>query len=122
MASPRYYVGIDLGTTFSTLAYVDNSGNVEALRLPDGAFAMASAVYFRSHDDIVVGNEAIQYAVLHPDRVAQEFKREIGNPEFHFNVDQQRYRPEELSAMVVKKLLEHAASQLGPIENAVISV
>src|SRR5437763_5241760 len=117
-----YYVGIDLGTTFSTLAYVDEAGTVEALRLPDGSYAMASAIYFRSPTDIVVGNEAVNYAILDPKRIAQEFKRNIGVPHQDFTVDGKSYRPEELSAMVVKQLLDHATEQLGPIESAVISV
>ena len=48
MAKQSHYVGIDLGTTYSILAYVNEAGTVEALRLPDGEFAMASAVYFKS--------------------------------------------------------------------------
>ncbi len=122
MAKQRHYVGIDLGTTFSTLAYVDEAGTVDALRLPDGGCAMASAIYFRSPTDIVVGSEAIRYAVVDPTRIAQEFKREIGNADYSFQVDGKGYRPEELSAIIVKKLLDCAAAQLGPIESAVISV
>src|SRR4029077_9596698 len=114
MSKQRYYVGIDLGTTFSTLAYVDEAGAVEAFRLPEGDYAMASAVYFKSPTDIVVGSEAIRYALMEPTRIAQEFKREIGNAEYFFKVDDKSYRPEELSAMVVKKLLDCAREKLGP--------
>src|SRR5258708_2219047 len=115
MAKQRYAVGIDLGTTFSSLAYVDEVGRVEPLRLPDGTFQVASIVYFKSLTEIIVGSEALQYAVLNASRVARAFKRHMGDPEFHFAVDGRSFRPEELSAMVLKKLLEAAAQQLGPI-------
>src|SRR5262245_2630748 len=127
----KYHVGIDLGTTFSSLALVDEKGHVSALRLGSG-FQLASAVYFRGPGDLVVGNEALEYALIHPHRVARAFKRQMGESEYgpkgpdgvkkSFEVDGRRYRPEELSAIVLKKLLGTAEKHLGPIERAVISV
>lgn len=123
MPKSRYFVGIDLGTTYSTLAYVDESGSVEALRLPDGTCTLASAIYFKNPREVVVGTEALNYAVLDASRVAQEFKRQMGEkPPYTFTVDGKAHRPEELSAMVLKKLLNLAQAKLGPIDSAVISV
>src|SRR5947209_6225554 len=127
----KHHIGIDLGTTFSSLAIVDEKHRVSALRL-GGNFQMASAIYFRGPGDLVVGTEALDYAVIHPDRVARAFKRQMGEPEYGpkqrdgtkavFEVDGRRYRPEELSAIVLKKLLGMAAKHVGPIERATISV
>jgi molecular chaperone DnaK len=128
----KYHVGIDLGTTFSSLAYVDDTGHVEPFRLPDGNFQMASAVYFKSPSEIIVGSEALNFAVVDAARVARAFKRQMGEEEYAakgldgeslpFAPDDTRYRPEELSAMVLRRLLDAAAPTLGPIESAVISV
>jgi molecular chaperone DnaK len=122
MAKSRTFVGIDLGTTFSSLAYVDEQGRVEPLRLPDGTFQVASAIYVKSPTEVVVGSEALNFSVIDASRVARAFKRSMGDPSFGFEVDNKRYRPEELSALVLRKLLEAAAPKLGKIERAVVSV
>jgi molecular chaperone DnaK len=122
MAKQRYSVGIDLGTTFSSLAYADDQGRVEALRLPDGTFQVASVVYFKRPGEVVVGTEALNYSVIDASRVARAFKRKMGEASYHFEADGKRFRPEEMSAMVLRKLLEAATAQLGPIERVVISV
>lgn len=122
MAKKPIPVGIDLGTTFSSLAYVDDQDRVEALRLPEGGFTVASAIYFKSLNEIVIGSEALNYTVIAADRVARTFKRYMGDPQFSFAVDDRPFRPEELSAMIVKKLIAAAREQLGEIGKVVISV
>lgn len=123
MTQQRYPVGIDLGTTFSALSYVDDDGRVETVRLEDGAFEMASAIYFHSNQEIVVGDEALRYGVIDPTRVARAFKRHMCDEEpWAFQVDDRAHRAEELSAMVLKKLLREAERKIGKIEEAVISV
>ena len=106
MSKQRYFVGIDLGTTFSSLAYVDEQGRVEALRLPDGSFQVASAIYFKSPTEIVTGTEALNYAVIDPSRVARAFKRRMGwrfplyssiGSDFNFDY-RVSFTPEELAA------------------------
>jgi molecular chaperone DnaK len=122
MTHNRFPVGIDLGTTFSSISYVDQQGRVETIRLEDGKFAMASAVYFQSEDEILVGNEALDFALIDAPRVARAFKRNMGEADWCFEVDGKAYRPEELSAMVLKKLIAEASQKIGPIEEVVISV
>jgi molecular chaperone DnaK len=122
MAKQRYSVGIDLGTTFSSLAYADDQGRVEALRLPDGTFQVASVVYFKGPGEVIIGTEALNYSVIDAARVARAFKRQMGESSYQFEAHGKRFRPEELSAMVLRKLLEAATAQLGPIERVVISV
>lgn len=122
MSNQRYPVGIDLGTTFSAVSYVDDKGRVETVRLADGNLCMASAIYFADEKEIIVGNEAQEFRVIHPDRVVRRFKREMGNPDWSFTVGRRKYRAEELSAMVLRKLIDEAKAKIGPIEEAVISV
>lgn len=122
MSEQRYPVGIDLGTTFSAISYVDDGGRVETVRLADNKLCMASAVYFADENDIIVGSEALDFRVVYPDRVARRFKRDMGNPDWTFSVGDRKFRPEELSAMVLRKLINEAQAKIGPIEEVVISV
>lgn len=122
MSEQKFPVGIDLGTTFSSISYVDDQGRVETVRLEDGAFAMASAIYFESATQTIVGSEALNYAVIEPERVARAFKRHMGEPDWTFTVDDKTFRAEELSALVLKKLIQQAEAQIGKITDVVISV
>jgi molecular chaperone DnaK len=122
MPQNKYAVGIDLGTTYSAISYVDEDGRVETIRLEDGNLSMASAIYFESETEIVVGNQALDYVLIFPDRVARAFKRHMGEADWKFTVDEKEYRAEELSAMILKKLISQAEEQIGPIEEVVISV
>ncbi|NOX53923.1 MAG: Hsp70 family protein, partial [Planctomycetes bacterium] len=139
MKKQRYPVGIDLGTTFSSLAYVNEAGQPQVIRFTDDdssiaatSYSIASAIYFQSESEVVVGNRALDFALLDPLRVARVFKRQMGEPEYRrevgrdtyetFEVEGRCYRPEELSAMVLRRLKETAESQLGPIQDVVVSV
>ena len=122
MSSQRYPVGIDLGTTFSSISYVDEHGRVETVRMEGGGFSLASAVYFASPTEIIVGNEALNYALIDASCVARAFKPQMGSHDWVFDTGQKQFRPEELSAMVLKKLIAQAEAKIGPIENVVISV
>ena len=122
MTKQNYPVGIDLGTTFSAISYVDEAGRVETVRLADGNLCMASAVYFADEKEIIVGNEALEFRVVFPDRVARRFKRDMGNADWSFTVGDKKYRAEELSAMVLRKLVNEAQAKVGPINEVVISV
>jgi molecular chaperone DnaK len=123
----RCCVGIDLGTTFSSLAYVDDGNKVHPLRVEGDRYAIASAVHFHGPEEleagnVAVGTEALNYSVIHPDRVARAFKRHMGDDAYRFECHGRAYRAEELSAMVLQKLLATAAQVVGPVEEAVISV
>jgi molecular chaperone DnaK len=141
MSMQKYAVGIDLGTTFSSLAYVDEAGQPQAIRVTDDesalgstSYSIASAIYFKSSTEVIVGNRALEYAVVESARVATKFKRQMGEPEYMaevrvpeyhkvpFEVEGKRYRPEELSALVLKRLKEAAEKETGPIREVTISV
>jgi len=114
-------VGIDLGTTYSSLAYLTPQGQPVTLPNAEGELATPSAVLFDGNE-IIVGTEALRHSVASPDRVVQYAKRHIGDPHHCWVMDGRVYRPKDISAIVLKKLLTDAQGQLGPIRHAVITI
>jgi molecular chaperone DnaK len=74
-----YYLGIDLGTTY-TAAAAEREGVVEALTLGNRTASVPSVVFLRDDGEILVGEAATRRATSDPGRVAREFKRRIGDP------------------------------------------
>ncbi len=114
-------LGIDLGTTFSEIAYVDVYGKPVTIRNREGDFATPSVILFED-EAIVVGREAKRVALVDPDRVVQCIKREMGNPSFRFQFRGKEYSPETLSAFILMKLKQDAEAQVGPFQDVVITV
>jgi molecular chaperone DnaK len=114
-------IGIDLGTTFSTVAMVDLTGKPATIPNRDGEILTPSAIYFANEKQVVVGQAALDMAPEHPDRVATLVKRRMGYPNFG-TVAGKMFRPETLSAILLKKLVADAAAQVGDIAQAVITV
>ena len=114
-------VGIDLGTTYSAIAWVNPSGNVEVIPNSDGYSTTPSVVYM-SEDTVLVGREAVRVAALEPYNTAECFKRDMGKPSYRHTIDGQEMRPEVLSAFVLKKLKQDAESKIGNISSAVVTV
>jgi len=121
MAPEATPVGIDLGTTFSAIAYLDEGGKPVTISNREGELTTPSAILFEDNN-IVVGREAIRAALTDPERVVQCIKREIGTPRYRYRAGDKSYSPEELSAMILKKLKQDAEQKIGPIEEAVITV
>ena len=121
-------VGIDLGTTNSVVAYTDPSGTTRVIAGTDGSRVVPSVVHFTQDGDVVVGDQAKAYAKVEPSRVAQLFKRGMGEKTFlpsgqPFEVDGKEWSPEELSSLVLKKLMQNASDDLGePVSRAIITV
>jgi molecular chaperone DnaK len=121
--SEEIIVGIDLGTTFSAIAYVNPHGKPELIANREGDRTTPSVIFFEEDGNPIVGIEARNQAIIEPRRTVRFVKREMGNPSFRFNVDGTDYFPEDLSAMILKKLLNDAEAFLGQeISKAVISV
>lgn len=114
-------VGIDLGTTMSVIAHLDANGNAATLPNREGDPLTASAVYLDGNDAIV-GKSAKQAAAHNPEKVATIIKRSMGQPLYHRQVDGRQFRPETLSAIILRKLKQDAERRIGPISNAVITV
>ena len=114
-------VGIDLGTTYSLVAYLDASGRPTTVPNSWGDLLTPSAL-FCDDDAVVVGKEAVKNAVLAPDRYAECFKRDMGRGAFRHKIRDLSVPPEILSAFVLERLKKDAETRLGHIGKAVITV
>src|SRR5436309_678775 len=114
-------VGIDLGTTFSAIATLDERGRPVTLPNRDGDLLTPSAVLI-ADGEAVVGQPALDVALEQPDRVATLVKRRMGQPDFGRPVAGRHFRPETLSAVIIRKLVQDAERRLGPVGRAVITV
>ena len=114
-------VGIDLGTTNSLIAYFTDEGpKIIPNRL--GSHLTPSVVSMDEDEQIYVGETAKERMLLYPDSAASVFKRDMGSSR-KFQLLHRQFRPEELSALVLKALKEDAESYLGQeVTEAVISV
>jgi molecular chaperone DnaK len=115
-------VGIDLGTTFSAIASLDDHGQPITLPNRDGDMLTPSAVLLLDDGTAVVGQAALDVALEQPDRVATLIKRRMGHPTYGRLVAGRDFRPETLSAIILRKLLQDAELRIGPISRAVITV
>src|SRR5262249_58664274 len=97
-------VGIDLGTTFSAIATLDDSGHPVTLPNRDGDMLTPSAVLLADGDEAVVGQAAFDVALEQPDRVATLIKRRMGLPGYGRPVAGREFRPQTLSAILLQKL------------------
>ncbi|MDR1149269.1 MAG: Hsp70 family protein [Spirochaetaceae bacterium] len=115
--------GIDLGTTYSVIATLNENGMPEVIQnYDDSSDLLASAVYFPSEGDPVVGEAAKSHAELDPDRVFQFVKREIGKDDAQIReFNGVKYGPIEISALILKRMKEYAETQGHQVKNVVIT-
>jgi len=104
--------GIDLGTTYSSIAYVDEYGKAVIIPNAENERITPSVVFFDG-DAIVVGDVAKESSKLYPNEVVSFVKRAMGEPNFVFDYNNEEYRAEEISAYVLKKLAQDAEQHLG---------
>ncbi|MBI3838956.1 MAG: Hsp70 family protein [Planctomycetia bacterium] len=116
-------VGIDLGTTFSAIALVNDEGKPDIIPNREGERITPSVVLFDG-DTPIVGTIAKQSAVARPLNVVQFIKRQMGNPSWRFRTESgETFTPEEISAIILKRLKGDAEAALGePVQDAVITV
>ena len=121
--SDEIVIGIDLGTTFSAMAYINAHGKPEIISNREGERTTPSVVYFEEDGTPVIGQAARNQAIVEPSRTVRFIKREMGNPSYRANIDGHDWLPEYLSALILKKLKTDAEAQLGvAVNRAVISV
>ncbi len=114
-------IGIDLGTT-NSLAAVWEDGHAQLIPNSFGEYLTPSIVSMEADGTFYVGKVAKERMVTHPKDTASVFKRFMGTSK-RYKLAGKEYRPEELSALVLRKLKEDAEAYLGePVEEAVISV
>lgn len=114
-------VGIDLGTTYSAIAYLDDQGNPTIANNADGRPITPSVVLLDA-DRVVVGPSFQRISVASPDQIIEAIKREMGNKDFFVLYQNKKLTPEFVSALIMKKMKQDAEEQIGPIANAVITV
>ncbi|MDL4773113.1 MULTISPECIES: Hsp70 family protein [Thermomonosporaceae] len=99
--------GIDLGTTYSCVAYVDDTGRPAIAKNAVGQETTPSVVYFETPDNVVVGQDAKGSAKLFPDQVVSLIKRQMGQS-FELDFHGTAHTPESISALVLKELARAA--------------
>lgn len=114
-------LGIDLGTTYSCVSYINEFGLAEIIPNERDDRTTPSVVWF-DEGRIIVGAEAKEMALVHPDRVCSFVKRHIGEDDFTFDCDGKQYSPEEISSFILRKLVSEASKKLGrEIKDVVIT-
>lgn len=114
-------IGIDLGTTNSCVAIVEG-GRPEVIVNAEGERTTPSVVAFSKSGERLVGNVAIRQQAVNPDRTISSVKRHMGS-DWRANIDGKAYSPQEISAMVLRKLRGDAERFLGKdVTDAVITV
>jgi len=117
----EFVVGIDLGTTNSVIAWMKPDGNVEVIPNAEGNRITPSVVAFTKTGEILVGEPAKRQMILNPDRTIKSIKRKMGS-DYKVRIDDKEYTPQEISALILKKLKKDAESYLGgEIKRAVIT-
>ena len=114
-------IGIDLGTTNSCVAVMEN-GEPVVIPNAEGARTTPSVVAFTKSGERLVGQVAKRQAVTNPDRTIISIKRDMGSDR-RINIDGKDYTPQDISAMILMKLKADAEAYLGEtVSEAVITV
>ena len=114
------YVGIDLGTTFSAVAYIDESGR-PAIINNDRDDNITPSCVAKIKGEIVVGERARRQWGNDKKNAAARFKRDMGSSSTH-KIGGKEFTPTELSAAVLKKIKSDVEEKVGKIEEAVITI
>lgn len=116
----RPVLGIDLGTTNSVVASIDDQGQIVILRNAAGSETTPSAVFFES-DGVVVGQEALQAATIDPGNGVRLIKRHMGT-EFPLLLGGEEHTPESISALILRQIVVAALGGHTARPRAVITV
>ena len=114
-------IGIDLGTTNSCVAVMEG-GQPTVIANTEGARTTPSVVAFTKTGERLVGEPAKRQAVTNAERTISSIKREMGT-DYRVTIDDKKYSPQEISAMILQKLKKDAEGYLGEtVSEAVITV
>ena len=114
-------IGIDLGTTNSVVAVMEG-GKPTVIANAEGSRTTPSIVGFSKTGEKLVGQLAKRQAILNPDKTIASIKRHMGD-DYKVNIDGKDYTPQEISAMILRKLADDASAYLGEkVTSAVITV
>ena len=114
-------IGIDLGTTNSCVEVIEG-GEPVVIPNAEGARTTPSVVAFGKTGERLVGQVAKRQAITNPDRTVSSIKRQMGS-DYKVKIDDKKYTPQEISAMILQKLKTDAEAYLGEkVTEAVITV
>lgn len=114
-------IGIDLGTTNSCVSVMEG-GNAVVIPNNEGARTTPSVVAFTNNGERLVGQVAKRQAITNHDRTVSSIKRHMGT-DYKVAIDDKKYTPQEISAMILQNLKKSAEDYLGqPVTEAVITV
>ncbi|MBR5554810.1 molecular chaperone DnaK [bacterium] len=114
-------IGIDLGTTNSVVAVMEG-GKPTVIANAEGSRTTPSIVGFSKTGEKLVGQLAKRQAILNPDKTIASIKRHMGD-DYKVNIEGKDYTPQEISAMILRKLADDASAYLGEkVTSAVITV
>ncbi len=125
------FLGIDLGTTYSACAYVDDEGKAHIIRNREGGNTTPSVVYLEQKDSVIVGQTAKDNRCMHSGKVVVQVKNSMGkvNPDqtpVMIETDHGKYMPEAISGFILSKLVADANAALGleddPIKDVVVTI
>jgi molecular chaperone DnaK len=114
-------IGIDLGTTFSVVARLDDKGRPVTLVNAEGDRLTPSVVLFDG-DDVIVGKEALKALATEAEHVAECSKRDMGYRVFHKILEGKQYPPEVIEAWILNKLRTDTVARIGAFSQVVITV
>jgi molecular chaperone DnaK len=115
--------GIDLGTTYSVVGYIDETGRAAVTRNNRGDDTTPSVVYFENESNVVVGEVAKEAAGLYPDEVVSLIKREMGDREYRRAFFGVEHTPPSISAIILGALAKDAEIDCGrKVTDVVITV
>ena len=105
--------GIDLGTTYSCISYVDDiSGEPVVVDNREGTNVTPSVVYFEDENSYSVGDVAKESAVVSPENTCEFVKRKMGTSDIAITIGDKDYSPEQISALILTKLVKDAEEAL----------
>ncbi len=114
-------IGIDLGTTYSCVACVDDTGRIQILDNAEGEQTTPSVVFIKD-GEVVVGSTARQEGGLNPECIVERVKNYMGDPDYSLNVDGTEYSPAAISRYILEKLVKDAKEALGEeIDGAIVT-
>ena len=115
--------GIDLGTTYSCIARIDDSGKPVVIRNSIGEESTPSVVFFESPYNVVVGREAKNAALRDPGLVVSLIKRDMGKPGMTLDFHGTDHTPESISALILRDLVKSVEESTGDeVRDVVITV
>ena len=108
----KYVFGIDLGTTYSCIARVDETGRAEVIKNLEGENVTPSVVAFED-DSVIVGSDAKDESSIKPETTVMLVKSYMGKKTSMIDYNGEPKMPEEISSYILKKLARDTSEQLG---------